>query len=400
MGDIEGLPFLEAIRQMRLDLGPRRTLFLHVTLVPYIRAAQELKTKPTQHSVKGLREIGIQPDILICRSEVPVSPELREKIALFCNVPTRCVIENPDVRSIYELPLILHRGGLDAIALDLMGLESPREPDLRPWEETVRRIVDAPGRVKIAVCGKYTNLQDAYKSVLEAFVHAGAVNGVQVEIRWVESTELEEHPPAQFLEGVDGILVPGGFGDRGIEGMIRAVEYARLHGVPFLGICLGLHCSAVEFARNVCGMDRANSAEFDEGTPDPVIYLMPEQLAYTTKGGTMRLGAYECRIAPGSRAHDAYGLDQIRERHRHRYEFNNEYKSTLEARGMVFSGVCPENDLVEILELKDHPWFVAVQFHPELRSRPRSPHPLYRAFVAAAVRHRGEAAGGGQGQRT
>jgi CTP synthase len=391
VGDIEGLPFLEAIRQLRLDVGRNRTLFIHVTLVPYIRAAQELKTKPTQHSVKGLREIGIQPDILLCRSEVPVPAELREKIALFCNVPAHCVIETPDVRSIYEVPLVLHRGGLDAIALDLMGLTTPREPDLVPWERMVRSILDPPGRVKIAVCGKYTHLQDAYKSILESFIHAGAANGVQVEIHWVESTQLEEKPAAYFLEGVDGLLVPGGFGERGIEGMVKAVGYARESGLPFLGICLGLHCATIEFARHVCGLERANSTEFDPATPHPVIYLMPEQLAYTTKGGTMRLGAYDCAIKRGSRAWDAYSSDMVRERHRHRYEYNNEYKARMEEHGMVFSGICPQNDLVEMLELPQHPWFVGVQFHPELKSRPRLPHPLFQAFVGAAVVHHREA---------
>jgi len=388
VGDIEGLPFLEAIRQMRLDVGRNRTLFLHVTLVPYIRAAKELKTKPTQHSVKGLREIGIQPDILLCRSEVPLSAELRGKIALFCNVPANCVIEAPDSRTIYEVPLVLHRGGLDAIALELMGLTAPREPDLGPWERLVRGIVDPPGRVRIAICGKYTYLQDAYKSIVEAFVHAGGANEVQVELHWVESSQLEESGPGQFLDGADGLLVPGGFGERGIEGMIRAVEYARTHGVPFLGICLGLHCATIEFARHVAGLERANSTEFDPATPHPVIYLMPEQLAYTTKGGTMRLGSYDCQLAPGSMVGEVYGEPLIRERHRHRYEFNNEYRERLEQSGLRFPGVCPQNGLVEILEIPDHPWFVAVQFHPELKSRPRRPHPLFRDLVAAAVKRR------------
>ncbi len=388
VGDIEGLPFLEAIRQLRLDVGRNRTLFVHVTLVPYIRAARELKTKPTQHSVKGLREIGIQPDILLCRAEVPIPAEQREKIALFCNVPAHCVIDTPDVRSIYEVPIMLHRGGLDAIVLDLLGLSSPRELDLMAWEKTVRGMLDPAGRVKIAVCGKYTHLQDAYKSILEAFVHAGAANEVQVEIHWIESTQLEEKPVAQTLEGVDGLLVPGGFGERGIEGMVRAIQHARATGLPFFGICLGLHCATIEFARNVCGLDRANSTEFDPATPHPVIFLMPEQLAYTTKGGTMRLGAYECRLAAGSRSREIYGRELIQERHRHRYEFNNEYKRVMEEHGMLFSGICPQNGLAEILELPNHPWFVGVQFHPELKSRPRNPHPLFRSFVAAAVAHR------------
>ncbi len=388
VGDIEGLPFLEAIRQMRLDIGRQNTLFIHVTLVPYIRAAQELKTKPTQHSVRGLLEIGIQPDILLCRSEVPISAELRSKIALFCNVPTNCVIEALDARSIYECPLMLHRGGLDSIILELLGLASPRELDLASWERTVRAILDPPGQVRIAICGKYTHLRDAYKSILESFVHAGAANGVQVEIHWVESSQLEESPPAQYLEGVDGVLVPGGFGERGIEGMIRAVEYVRTRGIPFFGICLGMHCAVIEYARNVCGLERANSTEFDPETPHPVIYLMPEQLAYTTKGGTMRLGAYECQLAEGSRARAIYGTETIRERHRHRFEYNNDYLESMRERGLRFSGICPQNGLVEMVELADHPWFVGVQFHPELRSRPQRPHPIFREFVAAAVARR------------
>jgi CTP synthase len=388
VGDIEGLPFLEAIRQMRLDIGRQRTIFIHVTLVPYIRAAQELKTKPTQHSVRGLLEIGIQPDILLCRSEVPVSAELRAKIALFCNVPPPCVIEALDARSIYEVPLMLHRGGLDAIILDLLGLASPRELDLASWERTVRAILEPPGKVRIAICGKYTHLRDAYKSILESFIHAGAANGVQVEIHWVESSQLEENPPGQLLDGVDGVLVPGGFGERGIEGMIRAVEYARTRGIPFFGICLGMHCAVIEYARNVCGLEKANSTEFDSETPHPVIYLMPEQLAYTTKGGTMRLGAYDCRLEEGSRARAIYGEEVIRERHRHRFEYNNDYLDLMRERGLRFSGICPQNGLVEMIELADHPWFVGVQFHPELRSRPQRPHPIFREFVAAAVTRR------------
>ena len=390
VGDIEGLPFLEAIRQMRLEVGRNRTLFIHVTLVPYIRAAQELKTKPTQHSVKGLREIGIQPDILLCRSEVPLSADLRGKIALFCSVPANCVIDVPDARSIYEVPVVLHRGGLDAIVLDLMNLESPRALDLGPWEQLVRGIVDPPGRVKVAICGKYTHLRDAYKSILESFIHAGAANGVEVEIQWVESSQLEDGPPAQFLDGVDGILVPGGFGERGIEGMVRAVEFARTRKIPFFGICLGLHCAVIEFARHACGLERANSTEFDPATPHPVIYLMPEQLSYTTKGGTMRLGSYDCELAEGSRARAIYEEPLIRERHRHRYEYNNDYRDQMERGGLRCSGICPQNGLVEVIELPEHPWFMGVQFHPELKSRPRSPHPLFRSFVAAAVVRRRE----------
>ncbi len=389
VGDIEGLPFLEAIRQLRLEVGRTHSLFIHVTLVPYLKGAQELKTKPTQHSVKGLREIGIQPDILLCRSEVPISAELREKIGLFCNVEARCVIEAPDVRSIYELPLVLHRGGLDDLVIELLHLQPPQSPDLASWEKMVRSVLDPSRRVKLAIVGKYTHLQDAYKSILEAIIHAGAANEVQVDVHWVESTRLEEGSPARFFEGVDAILVPGGFGERGIEGMVRAVHYARTHDIPFLGICLGLHCATIEFARDVCGLVGANSTEFDPATPHPVIDLMPDQAAnLRSLGGTMRLGGYDCDLAPESRVREIYGVARIRERHRHRYEFNAEYRGAMEARGLRFPGVCPQNGLVEILELPDHPWFVAVQFHPELRSRPQRPHPLFRSFVQAAVSHR------------
>ena len=390
VGDIESLPFLEAIRQLRLDLGRTRTLYVHVTLVPYIRAAHELKTKPTQHSVKGMREIGIQPDVLLCRSEVPLSQDLRQKIALFCNVPANCVIEAPDARTIYEVPVVLHRGGLDSIALEALGLDAPRQPDLTEWESTVRRILEPSDRIRIAVCGKYTHLHDAYKSICEAMVHAGAANGVQVDIHWIESSQLEDADPTLIFEGDDAILVPGGFGERGIEGMIRGIEYARESGTPFLGICLGLHCATIETARNQCALNGANSTEFDEATPHPVIDLMPDQVG-KEKGGTMRLGAYECDLAEGSRALDAYGTASISERHRHRFEFNAEYRQILEEHGMVCTGVCPENGLVEILEIPKHPWFVCVQFHPELKSRPGRPHPLFREFVAAAVARRARA---------
>ncbi|MCA9726921.1 MAG: CTP synthase [Candidatus Eisenbacteria bacterium] len=386
VGDIESLPFLEAIRQLRLEMGRTRTFFAHVTLVPYVRAAQELKTKPTQHSVKGLREIGIQPDVLLCRTEVPIPADVRQKMALFCNVPANAVIEAPDVRSIYEVPTVLHRGGLDDLVLEMLAL-SPPDLDLVRWETTVRSIVDAPDRVRIAVCGKYTHLRDAYKSIIEAMVHAGAANGVQVEVHWVESSQVEDGDPERILERDDAVLVPGGFGERGIEGMVRMVRFARETRLPFLGICLGMHCASIEIARDLCGYATANSTEFDQETPHPIIDLMPDQVG-KTKGGTMRLGAYPCDLAPESLAHEVYGETPISERHRHRFEFNNLYRAAFEKVGVRFSGVCPQNGLVEILELPSHPWFIGVQFHPELKSRPQRAHPLFRSFVAAAVAHR------------
>ncbi|MEZ4651794.1 MAG: CTP synthase, partial [Candidatus Eisenbacteria bacterium] len=355
----------------------------------------ELKTKPTQHSVKELREIGIQPDVLLCRCETAIPQEVRSKIALFCNVPANAVIATPDVRSIYEVPLVLHRGGLDVLALEGLALGPGTPLDLSRWESTVRAILEPEDKVRIAVCGKYTHLQDAYKSILEAFVHAGAANGVQVEVKWIESTELESREPEDIFDRVDGLLVPGGFGERGIEGMIRAIRYAREHGVPFFGICLGLHCASIEIARHLCNLEHANSTEFDPETPHPVIDLMPDQVTKHHKGGTMRLGAYPCDLQAGSRAREAYGDERIRERHRHRWEFNDDYRSPFEEAGVRFTGICPDNGLVEILELESHPWFLAVQFHPELKSRPERPHPIFRSFVAAALRfHRGKPAPG------
>jgi CTP synthase len=385
VGDIEGLPFLEAIRQLRLDLGRARTLFVHLTLVPYIRAAHEIKTKPTQHSVKELREIGIQPDILLCRTEVPIAIDVREKIALFCSVPADAVIEAADVPSIYEVPLMLHREGLDRLILDCLALTPEKPLDLRPWEQMVRTIREARREVTIAICGKYTHYQDAYKSIVEAFTHAGAANDVRVNIRWVESEDLEKEGPEAKLDGVDGLLVPGGFGARGIEGMIGAIRHVRERKIPFLGICLGLQCATIEFARHCAGWSGANSTEFEPENPYPVIDLLPGQSHTGQKGATMRLGLYSCRLAAGSRARDAYDEEEIRERHRHRLEFNNVYREKLQKAGLRLTGICPENDLVEIIELADHPWFVGVQFHPELRSRPRRAHPLFRDFVKAAV---------------
>jgi CTP synthase len=389
VGDIESRPFLEAIRQLRLDLGTDRTLFVHVTLVPYIKSAREMKTKPTQHSVKALREIGIQPDVLVCRTEQPMPRELREKIGLFCNVPVDAVVEARDVSTIYEVPLVFHRGGLDELLMKKLGLSGP-VPDLTEWEEFVETIRSAPERVTIAICGKYVHLHDAYKSIIEASTHGGVAARARVDLRWVDSEEVATGDVEAIFRGVDGILVPGGFGQRGTDGMVRAVQHAREQGIPFLGICLGFQCMIIEFARNVLGLAAASSSEFDASTPDPVIDLMNDQRAIDTMGGTMRLGAYPCSVTLQTRAGEAYGVSEITERHRHRYEFNNTYRRAFEQAGFTFSGVNRERDLVEIAELPDHPWFLGVQFHPELKSRPHEPHPIFRAFVRAAVRRRKE----------
>ncbi|MFH1143546.1 MAG: CTP synthase [Candidatus Eisenbacteria bacterium] len=388
VGDIEGQPFLEAIRQLRLDLGRERVLFIHVTLVPYIKAAAELKTKPTQHSVRRLTEIGIQPDILVCRSEMPLGEELREKISLFCNVSREAVIEDPDSESIYQVPLALHRGGLDELVLRLMHLEAPRGVDLSSWEEMVAMVLNPPGEVEIALVGKYTYLQDAYKSVVESFVHAGVVNRVRVRLRWVEASLLEAESPDRLLAGVDGVHVPGGFGLRGIEGMVKAIEWAREGGTPFFGICLGLHCATIEFARNRAGLAGAHSTEFDPTTPHPVIDLLPEQRETQGLGGTMRLGAYTCQAVEGSRLREAYRGERIVERHRHRWEFNDTYRGRLESAGLRITGTDIERGLVEVIEVPDHPWFLACQFHPEFKSQPRQPAPLFRDFVRAAKESR------------
>ncbi len=385
VGDIESLPFLEALRQFRQDVGKENTLFVHLTLVPYIAAAGELKTKPTQHSVRELMETGIQPDILICRTEHPLSDEIRRKIARFCNVDVGHVIESRDVDTIYEVPLRYREQHLDDHILDLLGLEAP-EPDLSAWIEMIERIKrPANGSVRIAVVGKYTALADAYKSIAEALVHGGIGNDLSVEIDWVSSEELEIRGP-EFLSGYGGVLIPGGFGVRGTEGMVSAVRFAREQGIPFFGICLGLQCAIIEFARNVCGLADSHSHEFNRETSDPVISLMDAQYNVTEMGGTMRLGAYPCRLQDGSRARDVYGRGEVSERHRHRYEVNNEYREDLAGRGLRFSGLSPDGGLVEIVELPDHPFFIATQFHPELRSRPMAPHPLFHAFVAAAHR--------------
>ncbi len=387
VGDIEGLPFLEAIRQMKVDVGRDSVMYIHVTLVPYLVKSGELKTKPTQHSVKELRSIGIQPDILVCRTEKPLSREIKEKIALFCDTDYEAVIENLDVESLYEVPLMLKKEGLDDIVVKKLKLDC-READLTEWINLVERIGRMKEPVTIGLVGKYVTLHDAYLSIVEALTHAGAHHGADVKIKWIHAEELEEKKAEEYLDDVDGILVPGGFGIRGIEGKIKGARYARENKVPFLGICLGLHCAVVEFARNVLGWREANSSEFDKDTPYPVIDLLPEQKTITEKGGTMRLGRFPCVLEEGTRAYEAYGQKEISERHRHRYELNNLFREALKQKGMVFSGIFPERELVEIIELKDHPWFVATQFHPEFKSRPGKPQPLFREFVREAVEYR------------
>jgi CTP synthase len=387
VGDIESLPFLESIRQLRLELSSLNTLFIHVTLVPHLGAAREIKTKPTQHSVKELRAIGIQPDILLCRCEVPLSQEVKEKIGLFCNVPTRAVIEAIDVASIYEVPLMFHKGGLDELVVTMLRLDAG-PPDLRVWQQFQERMRSAKDLVTISVVGKYTHLRDAYKSIHEAIIHGGVANGVQVRVEWVDSERVEMDGPEALLGSSHGILIPGGFGDRGTEGMVQAARYARERRVPFFGICLGMQCAVIEFARDVAGLDGADSSEFDSQTPHPVIDLLESQHGVTKKGGTMRLGAFRCVLKPGSRAAAEYALPEVSERHRHRYEFNNVYRTPLEERGLLVTGTYPDLDLVEIVEAEGHPWFLGVQFHPELRSRPDQPHPLFRGFVRAANEER------------
>ncbi len=389
VGDIESLPFLEAVRQLKLE-HRRDVVFVHVTLVPFIKAAGEVKTKPTQHSVKELREIGIQADILLCRSETPLDTDVREKIALFCNVPTEAVIAATDVTSIYEVPGVFHAGGLDDLVVSMLGLpdKGVMPADLSAWEAFVLRVTRPKRQCEIAIVGKYTHVRDAYKSVSEALVHAGAANDARVHVRWVESSDLEKAEPAALLGDADGVLVPGGFGERGVEGKIRAARYARESGVPYFGLCLGMPVATVEFARHVVGWADANSSEFDPSSEHKVIDLLADQAGVVEKGGTMRLGAYRCALREGSLAARAYGRPEVEERHRHRYELNNKYAQQLTSRGLVLSGKCVGRELVEIVELPDHPWYLAVQFHPELKSRPQDPHPLFRDFVRAALERR------------
>jgi CTP synthase len=389
VGDIESLPFLEAIRQLKTELGRDDTCYLHVTLVPYMAPAEELKTKPTQHSVRELRSIGIQPDVIVCRSDRPISPELKRKISLLCDVNMNAIVSAVDSSNIYEIPLVLRSEGLDDFVVDHLRMEAVEPPELGPWKELVGRIDAATKRTRIGLIGKYVRLPDAYLSVVESLKHAGFAHGAEVEICWIASDDLETADLDAELGPLGGILVPGGFGVRGIEGKILAVRYARENNIPFLGICLGLQCAVIEFARNVAGLQEANSSEFDSGTPHPVVDILAGQ-DLKSLGGTMRLGSYPCRMTSGTRAADAYGGELIFERHRHRYEVNPRFRRKLEDAGLVCSGESPDGTLVEIIELADHPWFVAGQFHPEFKSRPDRPQPLFRDFIGAAIRRSSE----------
>ncbi|MCA9246882.1 MAG: CTP synthase [Planctomycetales bacterium] len=386
VGDIESQPFLEAIRQFSLDVGKQNCLYIHLTLVPYLKAAGELKTKPTQHSVGLLRQIGIQPDILICRTEREISYGDREKIALFCNVPIEAVIEEKDKDfSIYEVPLSLLDHGLDELIVEQLGLRAGK-PDMENWHNLLQRLRNPEHEISIAVVGKYAAHRDAYKSIYEALDHAGISNAAQIRIQPIQSEEIEREGAARLLSGFDGILVPGGFGERGIEGKVDAIRYAREKGIPFFGICLGMQCAVIEFARNVCGLTGAHSTEFEKDATHPVICLLDEQRTITDKGGTMRLGSQPATLDPESWAAECYETESIQERHRHRYEFNNAYRQQFAAHGLRFAGTSPDDALVEIVEVAEHPWFVAVQYHPEFKSKPTGAHPLFRGFVAAAVR--------------
>jgi len=388
VGDIESLPFLEAIRQIKIEAGPQNALSMHVTLVPYIETAGEMKTKPTQHSVKEMREIGIQPDILICRTKTPLSKSTKEKIALFSNVAVEAVISAIDVACIYDMPAHMHSEGLDDLIAERLNIWS-RQPDLAPWNKVSERFKKpARGTIKIGVVGKYVHLKDAYKSLHEALVHGGLANEARVELEYIDSEQIERDGAESLLGSMDAVLVPGGFGDRGTEGKIAAIRYVRENKVPFFGICLGMQLAVVEYARDVANLAGANSAEFDRDTPHAVIDFMPDQRNMRNKGGTMRLGAFACSLLPGSVAAEAYGATEISERHRHRYEFANEYREPLQNAGLVLSGTSPDKKLVEMIELKDHPYFVGCQFHPEFKSRPLAAHPLFSRFVRAALEHR------------
>jgi CTP synthase len=387
VGDIESLPFLEAIRQFRGELGRDNTLYIHLTLVPYIKTAGEIKTKPTQHSVKALQQIGIQPDILLCRTELPLSTKLKEKIGLFCNLMSDAVITARDVETTYEVPLAFHEEGLDQKVIDSLKMWT-KKADLTQWIELVRKIKNPQTSVTIAVVGKYMDLADSYKSLHASLLHAGIANDAKVEIRNIDSEEIEKKGVGTHLEGIHGILVPGGFGARGVEGKIKVIQYARENKIPFFGICLGMQTAVIEYARNVVGIKDANSLEFDENSKSPVINLMEDQKKVSNKGATMRLGSYKCSVQKETTAFKAYGKDEISERHRHRYEFNNQYLKQFEDKGLVFSGVCPDNQLVEMVELKNHPWFLGCQFHPEFQSKPMKSHPLFRAFIKASLANR------------
>jgi len=387
VGDIESLPFLEAIRQMGLECGPHNTLFIHLTLVPFVESAGEVKTKPTQHSVKELREIGIQPNMLLCRTAQSLSKQIKDKIGLFCNVPSEAVIQAIDVDCIYEVPILFHRERLDDLIIRHLDLKC-EELKMDDWVRMFERIKNPKNSVRIGICGKYTHLKDAYKSIIEAFVHAGVENDCRVELEWINAEEVTHKSADSDLGNVDGILIPGGFGERGIEGKIEAVKYVRENQIPYLGICLGMQCAVIEFARNVCKLEKANSFEFDQATKYPVIHLMPDQEKITDLGGTMRLGAYPCILEKDSLSFKAYGEREISERHRHRYEFHNQFRGDLTKAGLKLAGLSPDNRLVEIIEVEGHPWFVAVQFHPELKSRPTKAHPLFRDLVKAALKYR------------
>lgn len=387
IGDIEGLPFLEAMRQFNLEVGRDNVLFLHCTLLPYLKAAGELKTKPSQQSVAKLREIGIQPDILVCRTEHPMTNDMRQKLSLFCNVPVKAVIEEIDVEtSIYELPIALKAENIDDLVVDHLGLDAP-DSDMKVWHDVVSRLKAPNHTVEIGVVGKYIELQDAYKSVYESIIHAGIANDAKVRIVRIDAEDLEKDP-AKHLAKLDGILIPGGFGDRGTEGKIAAAKYARENNIPYFGLCLGMQIAVIEYARNVAGLEDANSAEFNAETPHPVIDIMEDQKDLTTKGGNMRLGACPCKLSEDSFSYHAYGKEMIDERHRHRFEFNNAYRDKLEEAGLRIAGTNPERDLVEIVEIPGHPWFVAVQFHPEFKSKPNEAHPLFANFVAAALKYK------------
>lgn len=387
IGDIEGLPFLEAMRQFALEVGHQDVLFLHCTLLPYLKAAGELKTKPSQQSVAKLREIGIQPDILVCRTEQPMSNEMRQKLSLFCNVPAKAVIEEMDVEtSIYELPLALKAENVDDLIIEQLHLDAP-DSDMQVWQDVVRRLKAPSHKVEIGVVGKYIELQDAYKSVYESIIHAGIANDSAVRIVRLDAEEIEENP-AKHLASLDGILIPGGFGDRGTEGKIAAAKYARENGTPYFGLCLGMQIAVIEYARNVAGLENANSTEFDSDTPHPVIDIMEDQRDLKTKGGNMRLGACPCELSEDSFSYHAYGRADIQERHRHRFEFNNTYRDQLKDSGLRIAGVNPERDLVEIVEIPQHPWYVGVQFHPEFKSKPNEAHPLFANFIAASLKYK------------
>ncbi len=387
VGDIESLPFLEAIRQMPYDVGRENVLYIHLTLVPYIGTAGELKTKPTQHSVKELREIGIQPNILLCRTDRYLPPGVKDKIALFCNVDKGSVITAKDVESIYEVPIVLRKEGLDELIVRSLRLETG-PPNLRDWDMLVQKIKRPRHEVTIALVGKYVDSRESYKSLSEALIHGGLRDETGIHIHWVESGAIEKNGPERLLSDVDGVLIPGGFGLRGIEGKVEAIRYVREKGLPFLGICLGMQCAVIEIARNLAGLPKANSSEFQPDTPDPVIDLLPEQRAIQDMGGTMRLGIFPCSLVPDTLAAGAYSQTEVQERHRHRYEFNNSYRQVLSDKGLIISGTSPDDHLVEIIELAGHPWFVGTQFHPEFHSRLFSPHPLFTAFIGAALQRK------------